>query len=209
MLRVGEMVKGDKNALMNVSSNYEDTVNKLSKRRFSSNENKLLACLVLSQTEKGYKKYLIKVLNNLNSESPKQLTEYWQSGKLEEEVDNLKHLLKDNEHSLLKDVNLEDHLDEYEDKHPNLFDDSFDTDFYPTKKKGTLYIRRLVQNHLDKIDSYNDFNKLIVYFVIAQLLVNWEPSCIHLGKMLLDKWGVKKMSEWFCAVWPIYLKKKG
>ena len=58
MLRVGEIVKGDGNPLMNVSPNYEDAVKKLSQYSFSSKDKELLACLILSQTERQYKKYL-------------------------------------------------------------------------------------------------------------------------------------------------------
>ena len=208
MLRVGEIVKGDGNPLMNVSPNYEDAVKKLSQYSFSSKDKELLACLILSQTERQYKKYLIKVLSDLENLDADKLVAVWQKGSLEVDDEPLKNLLTKEEFELLNELDIEPHLEEYEDKFPKLFDDGFDSNFYPTKKKGMLYIRRLVKYYLKEIEKYNDLQKLIVYFVMAQLLGNWEPSCIHLGKMLLENWEINKKCDWFSYIWPIYYKTR-
>ncbi|KKQ24472.1 MAG: hypothetical protein US38_C0004G0013 [Candidatus Roizmanbacteria bacterium GW2011_GWC1_37_12] len=78
MLRVGEIVTDDKNPLMNVSKEYEKVIRKLVKLSYSSQEIKLLACLIVSQTEYQYKKYLINVLQRLNNLPIKQLIDDWQ-----------------------------------------------------------------------------------------------------------------------------------
>lgn len=208
MLRIGEIVKGDENPLMNVSPNYEDVVKKLSSFNFSLKDKELLACLIISQTEKQYKEYLIKVLSNLENLDPDKQVENWQKGSLEVDDEPLKHLLAKEEFDLLEKLDVEAHLEKYEDKFPKLFDDVFNSDFYPTKKKGMLYIRRLAEYYLKQIEKYNDLQKLIIYFVMAQLLGNWEPSCIHMGKMLLEDWEISKIYDWFSYTWPIYYKLK-
>ncbi|OGM09516.1 hypothetical protein A2Z67_01575 [Candidatus Woesebacteria bacterium RBG_13_36_22] len=207
MLRIGQVVKGDENFLMNVSPNYEDVVKKLSQYSFSSKERELLACLVISQTEKQYKNYLIKALLNIGNLNIERLVEDWQKGNMDVEDEGLQSLLTKGEYELLSGLNLEDHLEKYDERYPNLFDDGLSKDFYPKKKKGSLYIRRLVKKQLTQIGEHDDFKKLIVFFIMAQLLTNWEPSCIHLGKMLLEDWEISKMCEWFSYVWPIYFNK--
>lgn len=207
MLRIGEIVREDKNPLMVVSSEYEDVVKKLSIFNYSSNEIKFLACLIISQTEHQYKKYLINVLQRLNNLPIKQLIDDWQKGKFEVEDDKLQPLFSEKEFLFLKNKNIEENLQKYEVQFPNLFNDGLITNFYHNKKKGMLYLRRLIINHLSNYKELNDFQKLIFHFIVAQLLNSWESSCIHLGLMIIDNWSVKKMSSWFIRTWPIYYRK--
>ena len=83
MVRIGEIVKKDKNPFMVVSKEYEDIVKKLSVFNYPSDESKLLGCLIISQTEHQYKKYLIKVLLQLKEINTKNLIENWQTARFE------------------------------------------------------------------------------------------------------------------------------
>lgn len=204
MLRVGEIVHNSINPLMNVSQEYESVVKKLAKFNFSSQEIKLLACLIVSQTESQYKKYLLKVLQDLKKLSIDKLIDDWQKGNLEIDEEKLKPLFTEKEFLFFKERDLEDDLHKYENKFPNLFSDGLMTEFYPTKKKGMLYIRRLSAHYLKNYKNLNDFQKLILNFIVAQMLIDWESSCIYLGGMILDNRNIREMSNWFCQTWPIY-----
>lgn len=181
MIRIGEIVKNDLNPLMKVSSDYEKIVKQLSSKKYSSKEEDFLACLVISQTEKQYKKYLIEVMENLSELPLQKLIDDWQNFNFE-----------------INDKGLEDLLDE------SLFNDSLNNAFYHTFKRGTLYIRRLIVQFKNNEKDLNDFQKLVLHFVAAQLLHSWESSCIHLGLMLLNDWKIEDISKWFIKIWPIY-----
>lgn len=204
MLRVGEIVTDDINPLMNVSKEYEGVVKKLVNFNYSSSEIKLLACLIVSQTEYQYKKYLIKVLLGLGNLPVKQLIDDWQKGDLDFDEEKLKHLFSNEEFSFLKDKDIEEDLHKYEKTFPDLFKDRLLTEFYPNKKKGMLYLRRLITQNLKDYQVLDNFQKLIIHFVTAQMLISWESSCIYLGGMILDRRILEEISNWFCQVWPIY-----
>lgn len=204
MLRVGEIVHDDINPLMNVSKEYEDVVKRLVGFNFSSQDIKLLACLIVSQTEAQYKKYLIKVLKSLDNLNIDQLISDWQKGELEFDEEELSYLFSKEEFLLIKGKDIEEDLHKYEKKLPNLFRDTLATEFYPTKKKGMLILRRLAIHYLNGEKKLDNFQRLILHFIIAQMLISWESSCIYLGGMILDGRSVKEMSDWFCQVWPIY-----
>lgn len=204
MIRVGELVRHDKNPLMVISQNYETVVKELASMETVSPEKKLLACLVISQTERQYKNYLIKVLLDLAIRSNEELTDDWQNSDLEVDRSRLDFLLSDEEFKLLGGKDIEAHLDDLEKGNPGLFKDDLSNAFYPNKKLGMLYLRRLIRERLEDPDVQGDFERLVIHFVMAQLLISWESSCINLGHMLLEDWNIKKMSEWFCETWPIY-----
>lgn len=208
MLRLGEIIKADKDPFMVASNNYEEVVRELSSYTFPSDDKKLLACLVISQTERQYKKYLLKVLAQLESLDLLELIKDWQEKNLEFNDNNFHFLLSNNEVRLLSGKDIETHLEEYEKGCPSLFNDGLNTAFYPSKKKGMLYLRRMILYCKDKEASLNDFQKLVLYFITAQLLLSWESSCTHLGLMLLNNWKIKEMAEWFIKVWPIYEVQK-
>lgn len=204
MLRIGQIAQGDQNPLMNVSPSYEETVRKLSAFDFPDKPLTLLACLILSQTEKQYKKYLLYVLKDLSNLNLNAKISAWQESAFEVSDGEFRHFLTDGEWSLLKDKNLEDHLEEEEKALPFLFADGLSTTFYPTKKKGTLLIRHLVRNFLESKENLNSLQKTILYFTIAQLLISWESSCVHLGLMILNNWELEETENWFTQTWPIY-----
>ncbi len=206
MLRIGEIVTDDKNPLMNVSKEYQGVVKKLANFSYSSDEIKLLACLIVSQTEHQYKKYLINVLQRLDNLPIKQLIDDWQKGTFEVDDSTLRHLFSKEEFLFIKEKNIEEDLQKHESQSPNLFNDGLITEFYPNKKKGMLYLRRLATHYLKNYQKLNSFQKLVFHFIVAQMLVSWESSCIHLGTMILDVWEAEKISKWFCQVWPIYKK---
>lgn len=189
---------------MNVSPSYEETVRKLSAFDFPDKPSTLLACLILSQTEKQYKKYLLYVLKDLGHLDLDAKISAWQGSAFEVSDAEFRYLLADEEVSLLKGKNLEDHLEEDERSLPSLFADGLSTTFYPTKKKGTLLIRRMVRNFLDSKENLNSLQKITLYFTIAQLLVSWESSCVHLGLMVLNGWKPEEIEGWFTQTWPIY-----
>lgn len=201
-LRLGKIVKQDNNPLMLVSPGYEAVAKQLASHTFSNPRHKLLACLVVSQTEKRYKRYMVLVLKDLSTieQNIPKLIDLWQQNKLEINDADYEALLTEHEWNLLKDQNFEAKLDD----HPELFNDGFSMAFYPTMKKAMIYWRRLVKQNLAYYDQLNSYQKLVLHFVTAQMLVSWESSCIDLGLMLLDDWGVEKMAERFDATWPIY-----
>ena len=204
MIRIGEIVKEDKNPLMVVSKEYEEVVRKLSAFDYSSNDLKFLACSIISQTEHQYKKYLIKVLLGLRELKLDELIEDYQKSQLDFNDEKLKRFFSKNEIDFLKDKGIEDNLEKYQPRHRSLFDDNLNNAFYHNKKKGMIILRRLTTFHLKDLASLNNFQKLVFYFIVAQMLDSWESSCIHLGTMILDGWKVEKMTRWFCKVWPIY-----
>lgn len=67
-----------------------------------------------------------------------------------------------------------------------------------------LYLRRLATNYFRDYKKLNSFQKLVLHFTVAQMLISWESSCIYLGGMILDGRKIKETSDWFCQVWPIY-----
>ncbi len=204
MIRLGEIVKRHENRLMIVSPNYEDVAKKLASFDFKNDELKLLACLVISQTERQYKKYLISVLKDLHKLPVSKLINDWETSSFEVKDEDFIDLLSTDEYELIKDKDIEDHLEEYEKDYPKLFDDGLNNTFYKTKKKGMLYLRRLIIKSLGEIQNYDSLRQLVLYFVTAQLLDSWESSCILLGMMLLEKWEIENMTKWFNKVWPIY-----
>ena len=204
MIRVGDIVKNDPNPLMNVSSEYEQVVSQLAKADLPSGEVKLLACLIISQTEKQYKKYLLTVLKTLPKMPPEELISAWQQADFAINDTDFKHLLSQDEFTLVQNLDLEQHLEPYEQDYPSLFRDGLDTSFYPTKKKGILYLRRLIINYQRQYDQLDPLAKLVLHFITAQMLISWESSCIHLGLMIINNWEIEDMSRWFNKVWPIY-----
>ncbi len=204
MLRIGEIVHDNINPLMNVSFEYEDIVKRLIKFNYPSSEIELLACLIISQTESQYKNYLIKVLMSLDNVPIEKLIDSWQKSDLDFNEEKLSFLFSKEELLLTKGKDIEEDLHKYEKKFPNLFRDGLATEFYPTKKKGMLILRRLIRHYFEDYKKLNSFQRLILYFITAQMLVSWESSCIYLGGMILDGRKVKEMSDWFCQVWPIY-----
>jgi len=205
MIRVGEIVKNDSNPLMNVSGNYEEIVKKLAGLEYSSDEKEFLAVLVISQTEKQYKKYLIKVLQKCCTLNVKDLINAWQDSDFTINDEDFKSYLSADEFNLLSGKDLEAHLEEFEKDYPGLFKDGLNTAFYHKKKKGMVYLRRMVVCYLGKQENLSNFKKLVLHFVAAQMLDSWESSCIHLGKMILEDWDINKMSEWYNYIWPIYI----
>lgn len=204
MIRLGEIVKRHENPLMVVSPNYEDVAKKLASFDFKNEKLKLLACLVISQTERQYKKYLISVLKDLPKLPVSKLVNDWETSSFEVKDENLRDLLSSDEYELIKNKDIEDHLEKYEKDCPKLFEDGLNNTFYKTKKKGMLYLRRLIIKSLGEIQSYDSLRQLILFFVTAQLLDSWESSSIHLGMMLLENWEIEDMAKWFNKVWPIY-----
>jgi len=204
MIRIGEIVKGDKNRLMNVGSGYERAIRDLSVFNFDSTEKKLLACLVVSQTEKQYKNYLIKVMLGFGIQSTEELVNDWQNSNLMVDQSPLYFLLTDSEKRVIDGLEMESHLNGLVKDNPQLFDDGLSNVFYPNKKLGMLYLRRLVKQRLRRPEKLDDLEKIVVHFVMAQLLLSWESSCIHLGLMLLDNWKIKDIDKWFTTIWPIY-----
>lgn len=204
MIRIGEIVKNDKNPLMVVSREYEEIVKKLSMFNYSSEETKFLACLIISQTEHQYKKYLIRVLLRLKELNAIALTEDWQNARFEVENEELKSLFSDEEFNFMKDKDIEEDLSKYQIQYPSLLQDGLNDAFYHNKKKGMIILRRLITFYLKNNIPLSNLQKLTLYFVVAQLLDSWESSCIYLGLMILDGWTIDKMSEWFCATWLIY-----
>lgn len=206
MIRIGKIIKNDPNPLMNVSDGYEEVVIKLSNYNFQDSEKKLLACLIVSQTEKQYKKYMVHVLRNFNDRS--HLIDDWQNSNFEINDEDFKHLLTKKEYSYLKDLDFEDHLEDYENnENPDIFNDGLLLEFYPTKKKGMVYWRRLTRELLEGYDKFSTFKKLLIHFITAQLLVSWESSCIHLGNLILDGKTREQIADEFIRVWPIYYIK--
>lgn len=204
MIRIGKVVKEDNNPLMNVSTGFLKVVRELSVYDFPSNNLKLLACLVISQTEKEYKKYLIKVLTNLERVNSKRLIDEWQEGSFETDEKKINYLLSKEEVNFLSQFSFEDSLEQSAIEYKNLFSEGLVKEFYPTKKKSTLILRRLIMENLKKSSRYNEFQKLILHFIAAQLLVSWESACVHLGLMILKGWEVPEMYFWMNRVWPIY-----
>lgn len=200
-LRTGQIVKDHANPLMLVSPHYEDVVERLAEREYSDPHKGLLACLVVSQTEAQYKKYMVLVLRDLADieQNLSKLIDVWQQNKLTVDDEDFKSLLTDEEYALVKDQDFEAKLTD----HPELFQDGFSMAFYPTMKKGMIYWRRLARQHLDNYSNLTPYQKLILHFVTAQMLVSWESSCIDLGLMLLDDWRIEDMAR-FSTVWPIY-----
>ena len=208
VIRVGEIVKGNKNPVLNVSPEWESLVNLLSKKKYDSKDKELLAVLAISQTEMQYKKFMIKalvVLDRIDS-SMDGLIADWNEDDLEIRDEDFKHLFSKEEFSLIKKVGFEDHMEKHEDEFPDLFQDNLLLSFYPSKKKGMLIWRRLTIPFIESYDSLSTFQKVILHFITAQLLISWESSCIHMGKMLVEDWGIEEIAEWFNKVWPIYTK---
>ena len=206
MLRIGKIVTQDKNPLMNVSAGYEQVVRVLSMFEFKDDETRFLACLILSQTEERYKDYLLTVIPDFEKLPLKDLITAWQENNFSFQDDRFSTLFNKSEFELLKKLDIEDHLEEYEPKYPELFKQGLSWEFYPTKKKGMVILQRAIKHYLPKLSEMDDQHKLVLHFVAAQLLISWESSCIHLGKMILNGWPLEQMREWFCSVWPIYAK---
>lgn len=179
MIRLGQIVKIDKNPFMVVSPNYEKIVKDLSKFNFSSQQDKLLACLVISQTEKDYKKYLLHILYNFEKPPIDKLITDWQNNNFE-----------------IKEKGIEKIIDD------KYFNDGLNNAFYINRKKGTYLIRQEIIKY--NINKLNNFKQIILYFITAQMLHNWESSCIHLGFMILNKWNLKDIKTWYTKTWPIY-----
>lgn len=190
---------------MNISQNYLRLVFELSDFDFFENpEKQLIACLIVSQTEKRYRQFIIFVLQRLENLNPKSLVESWQGNNFQIIDSDFKNYFSKKEFTLLEKLDLEDHLEKYESEFPDLFHDGFENAFYPTKKKGMAYWRRLAKIYLQNYKDLNKLQKLILHFCMAQALVSWESSCIHLGLMILENWEINQISENFVKVWPIY-----
>lgn len=204
MIRIGNIVEFDDNPLQIVSPNYKKIVLSLSALDFQDDKNKLLGCLTVSQTQKRYKQYMIYLLHNLEDLPVKKLISAWQNDSFKIKDEDYSFLLSEKENKLLAGRNLEDKLS----NHPELFNDGLLMEFYPTMKKGMVYWRRLTKKLLSEYDSFDQIRKLVLHFITAQLLISWESSCIHLGKMILEGYSIENISVRFNAVWPIYTSSK-
>ena len=192
-LRIGQIVTEHANPLMKVSKGYAEVVERVAGLQFSDVHRELLACLVASQTEEQYKKYMVLVLQNLATveKEAKSLVDLWQSNKLAIDDSAFVRLFTESEKELIAPKDFEDWLSD----HPELFNDGFVMDFYPTMKKGMLYWRRLSRDYVQDYANLTNYQKLVLHFVTAQMLVSWESSCIDLGLMLLDDWELEPMVE--------------
>lgn len=201
-LRLGTIVKDHTNVLMLVSPNYEAIAKRLAQHTYRTQHTKLLACLVLSQTEEQYKKYMILVLQGLQDieQNLDTLITSWQENRLNVRDEDFKHLLTYEEYALLHGKDLETKLDKY----PQLFNDGFNMVFYPTMKKGMVYWRRLAESYFKTYHQLTQYQKLLLHFITAQMLVSWESSCIDSSLMLLDDWTIEDMAERFDTLWPVY-----
>lgn len=205
MIRLGEMVKGDKNALLNVSSEYGNLVHKLA----HENTHMLFRCLIISQTEREWRNFPIFVMANFDQIYKKQqfLVDSWQKNNFILKLSNLRTLFNnEKEWKLFLQYfpNPRNDFEYGEKKFEPLFDDGLSKVFYRSRKRDDIILRRLISKHLSKMKKLNDFQVLMLHYVAAQLLDNWESSCLFLGKMIMENWKVKTMRDWFCNTFLIY-----
>jgi len=200
MIRIGQIVENDNNPLMNVSQNYKKLVKKLSQFSYADKQTKFLGCLIVSQTEKRYKHYMIHVLKHIKDNPLQELINSWQENTFQVVDNDYSYLLNEKEREILHSIDLEERLID----HSELFDDGFVLEFYPTMKKATIYWRRLTNELLKDPDALNSLQRLVIYFITSQLLISWESACLHLGRMVLNRYSIDKIHNIFCEVWPVY-----
>jgi hypothetical protein len=202
-IRIGEILKNEKNVLLDVSPEYEKIVKELSK----DGKHNLLRALIISQTGHNYRDFLIFVLRNMKNLDEELIVKKWNDNDFEVDINSFEDLFNNEKEWKLfleYEPNLKNTFEYDEKKFGTLFNDKLSKIFYPSRKKKDIIIRRLIAKYLGRIDELDDLRILILHFIAAQLLISWEASCLYLGKMILERWNIKKMKEWFCDVFLIY-----